>query len=104
VAVHRWVREACTRRGTRLLCAAVEARHLEWHRAVLETWGIYMSEERPQGVPSDALALHLVLDDAVLDRKLAALDAMPSQIGPSLARLTAHQFRVVNRQESFVPG
>jgi hypothetical protein len=70
---------------------------------VLETWGVYMSDERPAGVPAEALALHLVLDDAVLDRKLAALAAMPSQIEPSLARLTTDQFRTVNSQESFAP-
>ncbi len=105
MTIHGWVREACSRRGDecRLLGAAVEAGFLARQRDVLETWGVYMSDERPAGVPAEALALHLVLDDAVLDRKLAALAAMPSQIEPSLARLTTDQFRTVNSQESFAP-
>jgi LmbE family N-acetylglucosaminyl deacetylase len=104
MAVHAWVREACASRGDgcRLLCAAVEAGFYGSQHEVLETWGVYMSEERPAGVPAHDLALHLDLDDAVLDRKLAALDAMPSQVGPSLTVLTRAQFRAVNRQESFV--
>ena len=103
MTIHAWVREAWTGRGrrARLLCAAVEAGVLERQRDVLETWGVYMSDERPAGVPAEALALHLVLDDAVLDRKLAALAAMSSQIEPSLARLTAAQFRSVNAVEAF---
>jgi LmbE family N-acetylglucosaminyl deacetylase len=103
MTVHAWVREALVGRGRRfrLLCAAVEAGVLERQRDVLETWGVYMSEERPAGVPAEALALHLVLEDPVLDRKLAALAAMPSQIEPSLARLTAAQFRAVNAVEAF---
>ena len=100
MTIHTWVREACA--GARLLCAAVEAGFLERQRDVLEAWGVYMSEERPAGVPTGELALHLVLDDPVLDRKLAALQAMPSQVEPSLAVLTPDQFRTVNRQESFV--
>jgi LmbE family N-acetylglucosaminyl deacetylase len=106
MAVHAWARAACASRGgrARLLCAAVEAGFLEDQRDVLETWGVYMSDERPAGVAADALGLHLVLDDAVLDRKLAALAAMPSQVEPSLARLTEAQFRTVNSRESFAPA
>lgn len=106
MAVHAWVREACAggTSGARLLCAAVEAGFLDQQRDVLETWGVYMSDERPVGVPAEALALHLVLDDPVLDRKLAALDAMPSQVEPSLTVLSRAQFRTVNSQESFAPA
>jgi LmbE family N-acetylglucosaminyl deacetylase len=104
--IHGWVREAWERRGRpgRLLCAAVEAEVFARQRDVLETWGVYMSEQRPVAVPADDLALHVVLDGPVLDRKLAALEAMPSQIEPSLARLSRDQFRDVNRAESFVAG
>ena len=105
MTIHAWVREAWERRGRagRLLCAAVEVEVFARHRDVLETWGVYMSERRPVAVPAGELALHLALDGPVLDRKLAALDAMPSQIEPSLARLSREQFREVNRVESFAP-
>ena len=103
MTIHAWVREAWSarRNGARLLCAAVEAGVLERQRDVLEAWGVYLSDERPVGVPPDELALHLVLDDTALDRKLAALSAMPSQVEPSLARLTPAQFREVNSVEAF---
>ena len=35
-----------------------------------EEWGVYMTDERPTGVPADELAVHVVLDGAQLDRKL----------------------------------
>jgi LmbE family N-acetylglucosaminyl deacetylase len=101
--IHAWVTEAWRRRGRGpgVLCAAVEASFLRRHEALLETWGVYMSDERPVGVPADELALHLPLDGAGLDRKLAALRAMPSQIEPSLEVLTLEQFRAVNAEEAF---
>jgi LmbE family N-acetylglucosaminyl deacetylase len=104
MTVHRWVREAWERGGRRghLLCAAVELAFHRRHAELLETWGVYMSEERPVPVPAETLALHLRLDGGGLDRKLAALGAMPSQIEPSLARLTAEQWRGVNEEEAFI--
>ena len=102
--MHAWAREAWGRRERRanLLCATVEAERHRRLRDLLEMWGIYMSEERPVPVPAEELALHLPLTEPVLDRKLAALRAMPSQIEPSLAVLTEAQFRDVNREEDFV--
>jgi hypothetical protein len=85
-----------------VLCAVVEAAVLDRQRDVLETWGVYMSDERPVPVPAAELALHLQLDGPLLDRKLAALEAMPSQMEPSLAVLSREQFRDVNCFESFV--
>ena len=106
MTIHTWVREAWEQRGRpgRLLCAAVEAGVFARQHDVLETWGVYMSERRPVAVAAEELAVHLRLDGPVLDRKLAALDAMPSQIEPSLARVTREQFREVNRVESFLAG
>jgi LmbE family N-acetylglucosaminyl deacetylase len=102
--IHAWVREAWDRRGRlgRLLCAAVEAEVYRRFHDLLETWGVYMTDDRPVPVPAGDLALHLTLEGPALDRKLAALDAMPSQVEPSLARMTTEQFRDVNRVESFV--
>jgi LmbE family N-acetylglucosaminyl deacetylase len=104
MAISRWVREAWERTGgrARLLCATVEAERHRRLRDLLEVWGIYMSEERPVPVPAEDLALHLPLSEPVLERKLAALRAMPSQIEPSLAILSEAQFRDVNADESFV--
>ena len=106
MAIHAWVTEAWRRRGrrSRVLCATVEAGTYQRLRDVLETWGVYMSDERPVGVPAHELALHLPLEGAALDRKLAALQAMPSQMEPSLAVLTEAQFRDVNAEEAFVPA
>jgi LmbE family N-acetylglucosaminyl deacetylase len=102
--ISTWVRGAWERRGrrARLLCAAVEVEFSRRHRDLLETWGVYMSTERPVPVPAEDLALHLSLAGPVLDRKLAALAAMPSQVEPSLARMSLEQFRDVNRVECFV--
>jgi LmbE family N-acetylglucosaminyl deacetylase len=104
MTIHAWVREAWERRGRRgrLLCAAVEVEVYGRFREVLETWGVYMSDDRPVPVPAGDLAVHLTLEGPVLDRKLAALDAMPSQVEPSLARMSTEQFRDVNRAESFI--
>jgi LmbE family N-acetylglucosaminyl deacetylase len=103
-AIHRWVREAWERRSRRcrVLCATVEAGVFDRQHAVLERWGVYMTDERPVPVPAAELAVHLQLDGPVLERKLAALDAMPSQIEPSLAVLSRDEFRDVNCFESFV--
>lgn len=104
MAIHTWVTEAWRRSGrrARVLCAAVETRFHQRHRDLLETWGVYMSDRRPVAVPAAGLALHLPLGEAALDRKLAALRAMSSQVEPSLAVLTEAQFRAVNAEESFV--
>lgn len=102
--IHAWVTEAWERRGraSALLYATVEA---EDHRRLahhLETWGVYMTDERPVPVPAADLAVHERLTDAVLDRKIAALEAMPSQIAPSVDLLSASVFRELNSSESFV--
>jgi hypothetical protein len=67
-----------------------------------EQWGVFMTDERPTGVPADELALRLVLDGADLDRKVAALAAMHTQTAPSLAFLGAATFRAMNAEEAFV--
>jgi LmbE family N-acetylglucosaminyl deacetylase len=104
MTVHAWVVEAWRRRGSgpRLLFAALEVEAQRRYADVLESWGAYMTDERPVPVPAEALALHLRLDDALLDRKVAALTAMPSQVAPSLAVLSEADFRMVNSEEAFV--
>ena len=81
VTISRWTTEAWHRRGHpgRLLHATMTTDHLARFGELYEQWGMYMTDERPPGVPLEALALHLVLDGTALDRKLTALAAMASQ-------------------------
>ena len=48
---------------------------------------MYMTDERPVGVPADELAVHVHLDGAGLDRKLTALRAMATQTSGLIAML-----------------
>src|SRR5690606_6559955 len=52
-AVHRWATEAWRRRGRRgrLLYAVPTVEHLDRFRDLYEAWDMYMSDERPDGVP-----------------------------------------------------
>jgi LmbE family N-acetylglucosaminyl deacetylase len=104
VAIHAWVTEAWKRRDQSprlLLYAALEAEHGRRFGDRLEAWGVYMTDERP--VPMNAAdLLHATLTGWVLERKLAALAAMPSQVGSAMARISAWDFRVANSNESFV--
>jgi LmbE family N-acetylglucosaminyl deacetylase len=108
VAVHRWVTEAWERHRTRtgrrcrLLYAALEAEHHRQFAGRLEEWGVYMTDERPVAWQAADLTVHLVLDEALLDRKLAALAAMPSQTASATALLSAQDYRELNRVEAFV--
>jgi LmbE family N-acetylglucosaminyl deacetylase len=81
VAVHRWTTEAWIRAGRRgrLLYAASPVDHLRRFRRLYEELGIYMTGERPVGVPAGDLALHCRAEGRALDRKLTALRAMTSQ-------------------------
>ena len=89
-------------RAAALLYAVVAADDHRRFGHHLETWGVYMTDERPVPVEAQDLALRERLTGPVLDRKLAALEAMPSQIAPSLERLSPAVFREVNSSESFV--
>jgi LmbE family N-acetylglucosaminyl deacetylase len=107
IAVHRWVTEACRRRHSseaapRLLTAAVEHDHYGRFRTRLEDWSIYMTDDRPTPVDRGDLALHHELGCDDLDRKLAALHAMHSQITPVLRLMSPVEFRTLYSQESFV--
>lgn len=104
IAVHRWVTEAWERRGRgpRLLYAAGTVGHVARFREHFEEWGVYMTDERPTGVPLDDLDLHLRLDGAPLDRKLTALRAMATQTSEVLAQLGDPIYRSLVAEESFV--
>ncbi|MCO8129436.1 PIG-L family deacetylase [Acidimicrobiia bacterium EGI L10123] len=104
IAVGQWVLAACDRFAAppRVLTAALDADRHRRFRERLETWSIYMTDERPTPVERDALALQLDLDDEALDRKMAALHAMHSQVTPALAVMSALELRSLYGHESFV--
>jgi LmbE family N-acetylglucosaminyl deacetylase len=104
IAVHRWVTAAWSGRGCpgRLLYAAATTEHLARFGAAYERWGAYMTDARPTGVPAERLAVHAVLSDHQLDRKLAALRALATQTGPLLTRVDPATYRAQVAEEAFV--
>lgn len=103
VAVHRWVDEAWRQRGrpARLLHATWTTAHLARYGHVHERHGVYMTDQRPVGVPAARLAVHLHLHDAALDRKLVALRAMATQTGPFLEALGPETYAAEVAEECF---
>ena len=63
---------------------------------------MYMTEERPVGVADEALAVHVELAGAALDRKLAALLAMPSQTGDLVRTIGLPTYASQVAEEAFV--
>jgi LmbE family N-acetylglucosaminyl deacetylase len=104
IAVHRWVTAAWSARGRRerLLYAMTTAEHLERFGPLYEEWGVYMTDERPGGVPEHALAVHVRLDGAALDRKLTALAAMATQTSGAMATIDPAIFAAQAAEETFV--
>jgi LmbE family N-acetylglucosaminyl deacetylase len=81
IAMHHWVTAAWQARdcAARLLYATTSVEFLDRYRSDFEEWDMYMTDERPTGVPAEQLSVHVLLKGADLDRKLAALRAMASQ-------------------------
>ena len=104
VAVHRWVTLACQRRRRRprLLYAAPTVGHLARFGELYEQWNVYMTDERPVGVAEDALAVHVELRGSSLDRKLAALLAMPSQTRDAVRAMGMQLYSSQVAEESVV--
>lgn len=103
-AVSSWVTRAwhrCGRPG-RLLHSATSASHLARWGERYEAWGIYMTDERPIGVPDRDLTVQHRLTATTLDRKVTALLAMHSQVAPALAVLGPNDFREENSVECFI--
>jgi LmbE family N-acetylglucosaminyl deacetylase len=99
-----WVGAAWERAGRpgRLLHAAWCSDHLERWGHQYESWQVYLTDERPVGVPAGDLAIHLTLDGEPLDRKVAALAAMHTQTAPAIALLGEEAYRLLNVEEAFV--
>jgi LmbE family N-acetylglucosaminyl deacetylase len=104
ITVSRWVTAAWRQRGCpgRLLYATSTAEHLDRFGEIYEEWDAYMTDERPSGVPSVDLAVHLLLDDWRLDRKLTALRALASQTGDLMARLDPAVYAQQIAEEAFI--
>jgi LmbE family N-acetylglucosaminyl deacetylase len=104
IAIHHWVTTAWHRCGHpgRLLHATVSVEFQERFRDQFEEWDMYMSDERPTGVPADDLAAHVHLTGIALDRKLAALRAMSTQTGGLLEILGAETYAAQVAEEAFV--
>jgi LmbE family N-acetylglucosaminyl deacetylase len=102
-AVSRWVSAAWDKAGRpgRLLHAAATVEHLATWAKKYEEWQVYLTDERPVGVAVGDLSIHLVLDGASLDRKIAALAAMNTQTAAAMA-LMGQAYRELNAQEYFV--
>ena len=102
--ISRWVGLAWEKAGRpgRVLHAALTEDHLQEWGARYEDWGVFMSDERPTGVPRDELAYELVLDGPALDQKIASLCAMHTQVAPALALLGEADYRASNAAEAFV--
>ena len=104
IAVHRWTTTAWHRRGCagRLLYAAVTDDFLDEFGEQFEEWEMYMSDDRPTGIPVDRLAVHTRLTGVDLDRKLTALRAMVSQTAGLLAMLDLETYAAQVAEEAFV--
>jgi LmbE family N-acetylglucosaminyl deacetylase len=104
VTVSRWVTDAWRATGTpaRLLHVTATVDHYRRWGPLYEEWGVYMTDERPAGHHPDELAVVVDLAGPALDRKVAALQAMATQVGPAVALLGEERFADSNRQECFV--
>lgn len=104
LAVHRWTTEAWRQRGcrSRLLYATATVAHLDRFRDLYEEWNIYMTDERPAGVPADELAFYARYDGAALDRKLTALRAMATQTSTLIEVLGPAVYARQVAEEAFV--
>ncbi|CAN5824446.1 PIG-L family deacetylase [soil metagenome] len=102
--ISSWVSEAWEADGCRgrLLWAAATTEHYTTFGPRYEELGIYMTDERPQGVDRDRLEIFLVLEGAAYERKERALRAMPSQTAELFESLDADTLRLALREEAFV--
>jgi LmbE family N-acetylglucosaminyl deacetylase len=104
IAVYRWVTRAWEERGcrSRLLYSTASVENIEAFRDLREQWNVYMTADRPTGVPPEQLAVHVRLDGLQLDRKLAALRAMATQIGDVVAAMGPELFAALLAEECFI--
>ena len=104
IAVHRWVTAAWRERGGRgrLLYAVATVEHLDRFRDLYEEWDMYMSDERPVGIPTDELSVYVRLHGFELDRKLTALRAMATQTRDVIDLIGAETYAEQVCEEAYV--
>ena len=88
--------------GGRLLYATPTVEHLARFGARYEEWGIYMSDERPTGVPAERPRPARLASPGRLDRKVAALRAMATQTQRRRRDLDLALYAAQNAEEAFV--
>lgn len=104
IAVHHWVTQAWHERGrrSRLLYATSSVEQLARFGGVYEEVGVYMTDERPPGVPTEQLDVNVVLSGPELDRKVSALAAMASQTREMLTQLGSTTYASMVANETFI--
>ncbi|MCO8125927.1 PIG-L family deacetylase [Acidimicrobiia bacterium EGI L10123] len=99
--VSAWTTAAWARTGRgRLLHATTTDTFAEEHAALHEEIPVF-GPGLPLRTPPEEVALAVDLDDELLDRKLAALRAQATQVGPVLALMGERAFRCWWRTEAF---
>lgn len=103
-AVSGWVDVAVRRVASppRVLHAVVEDGTHQRLARLTERFDASVAPGLPLTLPREALAIHLELDDAVLERKLVALRAHATQTLPVIAALGEDDYRRWVAVESFV--
>lgn len=102
IAVGRWARRARADAApdARILCAAKEAGWVQRFADLHEQVEVFRPGH-PIVAPTERIALHLELPDALLDRKVAALRAQPSQTVPLIDAFGLDRWREWIRAETF---
>ena len=104
IAVHEWVTRAWEDRNcrARLLYATPTVRSLEDFAPLYERWGVYMTDDRPNGVAEEDAVVHVALSGHQLDRKMTALRAMATQTGGAIEMLGDATYADLVAEEAFV--
>jgi LmbE family N-acetylglucosaminyl deacetylase len=104
ITISAWTRaawEATGRRG-RLFNYAFTDTHLERWQPMYDEMGVFMTDDRPVGIPEPDLGIRFDMDPIVLDRKLTALCAMHTQLAGLVAAVGRDTLAEESRIETYV--
>jgi LmbE family N-acetylglucosaminyl deacetylase len=88
--------------GTRLLYATTTEEFVEGWEPARDAFDVFLAEGLPLRTPASALAVHLRLDAAALDRKVVAMRAQASQTAGLIAAVGEDRVRDWWSTEAFV--